>query len=357
MSKDYYQILGVDKSANQDEVKSAFRKKAHEHHPDKGGDEEKFKEINEAYQILGNEQKRKQYDQFGSAFSGSGGQGANNWGGYSGFQNASGFDFDDLGDIFGGFGDIFGFNSSANSKRSSKGRDIEALLKLDFLEAAHGTEKEISLNKQVKCDECDGSGAEKGSKVETCSQCQGNGFVVRLQRTILGNVQTKSACPKCSGEGKIYSKHCSKCQGSGAFKKQVKIKVKIPAGINTGESIRLATQGEAGLKGSPAGDLFLRIQVMPHSDFVRDDYDIKSEEDISIKQAILGDKISVSTIDGKVKLKVPEGTQSGTSFKLKDKGVFRLHGRGRGDHYVKVRVKIPKSLSKKEKNILEDLNI
>src|SRR5680860_131622 len=356
MSKDYYNILGVAKGASADEVKTAFRKKAHEHHPDKGGDAEKFKELNEAYQVLGNETKRKQYDQFGTTFNGAGGgsQGANNWGG---FQNGANVDFDDLSDMFGGFSDIFGFGGGNRGSMNSPGRDLEMVLRVEFLEAAFGMEKEISFAKQTSCDRCHGNGAEPGAKIETCETCHGTGFVVRLQRTILGNIQTKAACSRCGGEGKTFSESCSKCGGSGVFKKQVKLKVKVPAGINNGESIRLSGQGEAGLKGAPAGDLYLRVQVATHKKFQRVGYDIKTEEEISIRQAILGDKISVETIKGEVKLKIPEGTQSGTIFKLKDKGVTRLRGYGQGDQFIKIKINIPKNLTKKQKSLLDDLDI
>ena len=365
MSKDYYDILGVSKGADAAEIKTAFRKKAHEHHPDKGGEEAKFKEINEAYQVLGNEQKRKQYDQFGST----GFNGAQGFGGFSGFQGGQGFgsqgfegmniNMDDLGDMFGGFGDIFGFGGGRSSARrsASRGNDLEFELELDFLEAVFGLEKEIRFNKNISCDRCSASGIEPGAKVETCDTCKGSGRVIKLQRTILGNIQTQATCPTCSGEGKTYSKKCSKCSGRGVYNDEVKLKVKIPAGINIGESIRLSGQGEAGLKGAGNGDLYLRIIIKPHRKFVRDGYDIRTEEVISIKQAILGDKIEVETINGPVKLKIPEGTQGGTIFKLKEKGITKLKSRGFGDHFVKVKVNIPKSLSKKDKKILEELDI
>ncbi|MDI3496370.1 MAG: molecular chaperone DnaJ [Patescibacteria group bacterium] len=359
MSKDYYNVLGVSKSASSDEIKAAFRKKAHQYHPDKGGDEEKFKEVNEAYQVLGNETKRKQYDQFGTTFNNSGGpSGGQSWGGFSGFQNGANFDFDDISDMFGGFGDIFGFSGSqARTKRETAGRDMEILIKLDFLEAVFGTEKEISFPKKAQCDRCNGTGAEPRAKIETCPVCHGSGFVVKLQRTILGNIKTKQTCSQCGGEGKIYSESCSKCGGSGVYRKQENLKVKIPAGINSGESIRLSGKGEAGERGAPAGDLFLRIQVLPHKKFQRDNYDIKTEEEISVTQAIVGAKIEIETVEGKVTLKIPEGTQSGTIFKLKDKGISRLHGSGKGDHYVKIKVKIPKNLTKKQKNTLIELGL
>ncbi len=362
MSKDYYNILGVDKSASQDEIKTAFRKKAHEHHPDKGGDAEKFKELNEANQVLGNPDKRKQYDQFGSAYQNGQAGGAGGYGaGYGGFQGGGqGFDFEDLGEMFGGFGDIFGFggnSSRGGSRKQSRGRDLEMKINLEFLEAAFGLEKEISFSKNVTCNHCKGNGAEPGAKVDTCTTCHGSGQVSRIQRTILGNIQTQSPCQSCSGEGKIYSKKCTKCEGSGVSHEHVSFKVKIPAGINNGESIRLSGQGEAGEKGAPAGDLFLRVSVKDHKKFIREGYDIRTEETISIKQAILGDKISVDTIHGEFNLKIPEGTQSGTVFKLKEKGVTKLNNRGIGDQYIRVVVEIPKGLNKKKAQLLAELDI
>ncbi len=367
MPKDYYNLLGVSKDASADEIKAAFRKKAHEHHPDKGGDAEKFKEINEAYQVLGNAEKRQRYDQFGSAaFDGGAGGGYGGFGsgqGFGGFQNGGqGFgnmDFEDLSDLFGGFGDIFGgFGGGRQAqKRNVRGRDMEMSLNLDFMEAAFGLEKEIGFTKNTTCSKCKGNGAEPGAKVETCKTCNGSGRVSRVQRTILGNIQTQATCSTCDGEGKIYSQKCTKCSGTGVYRDNVKITVKIPAGINNGESIRLTGQGEAGEKGAASGDLYLRIKLSSHKKFVRDAYDIRTEEKINIKQAILGDKIDIETIHGVVKLKIPEGTQSGTVFKLKEKGITKLHNRGIGDQYIKVIVEIPKGFSKKQKEILEKLDI
>ena len=359
MAKDYYALLGVSKDASADEIKAAFRKKAHEHHPDKGGDEEKFKQVNEAYQILSNESKRKQYDQFGTNFDNPGAGGAYGGGPFGGFSGGANVDFDDLSDMFGGFSDIFGFGGGSRStgRQEKRGRDMEMAISIDFLEAAFGLEKEISFAKNVVCDRCDGKGAEPGTKIETCPVCSGQGFTVKLQRTILGNIQTKVKCTNCSGEGEIFKENCTKCGASGVYRKQVKIKVKVPAGINNGESIRLSGQGEAGPKGAPAGDLYLRISVLAHKKFRREDYDIKSEEEIKIKQAILGDKINVDTIFGPVKLKIPEGTQSGTIFKLRDKGIKHLRSYGQGDHFVKIKVKIPKKLNKKQKELIAKLEI
>jgi len=363
MSKDYYDLLGVNKNSSADEIKTAFRKKAHEHHPDKGGDAEKFKELNEAYQVLGNVEKRQRYDQFGSAAFNQGGFGGGQGGysgqGFGGFQNGAGFDFEDLGDMFGGFGDIFGFGggSSRSNKRQARGRDLEMNVSLDFIAAAFGTEKEISFTKNITCSHCHGNGSEPGAKVETCRTCNGSGRVSRIQRTILGNIQTQATCQSCDGEGKTYSQKCSVCDGTGIHRENVKLKVKIPAGINDGESIRLSGQGEAGQKVSPAGDLYLRIKITPHKKFIRDGYDVRTEETISIKQAVLGDKIDIQTIHGEMKLKIPEGTQSGTIFKLKEKGINKLNNRGIGDQYIRVTVKIPNSVNKKQKQLLEELGL
>ena len=266
MAKDYYELLGVSKNASSAEIKTAFRKKAHQFHPDKGGDEAKFKEINEAYQVLGNEEKRKQYDQFGSAAFSQGGFGQGSYGGFgqgfSGFsQGGINIDMDDLGDMFGGFSDIFGFGSERKSSRSSssRGNDLEFRLDLSFLEAAFGLEKEIKFTKNVSCKHCSATGIEPGAKIETCNTCNGSGRVIKIQRTILGNIQTQATCSDCGGEGKKYSKKCSKCEGQGFYSDTIKLKVKIPAGINNGESSRLSGQGDAGFKGGVAGAVYFRI--------------------------------------------------------------------------------------------------
>ena len=357
MSKDYYNILGVSKTANQDEIKKAFRQKAHQHHPDKqGGDEAKFKEINEAYQVLGDQKKRTQYDQFGSDFSH--GQAGGGFSGFEGFSNG-GFnvDFEDLGDVFGGLGDIFGFGGGQGRGRQKRGRDIEMVLTIDFMDAVFGAEKEIGLQKTVKCDKCGGNGAEPGSKIETCKTCGGSGKVRRVQRTIFGQMQTQVVCSDCNGEGKTFDRKCSKCGGQGIVRDLARLKVKIPAGINEGESIRLSGQGEAGAKGAGAGDLYLRMRVSQDKRFEREGNDIKSGKEINFVQASLGDKIEIETVDGIITLKIPEGTQSGTVFKLRDRGVVKLNGRGRGDHLVKVIVKTPTGLSRKQRKALEELGL
>lgn len=357
MSKDYYKILGIEKNASQEEIKKSFRQKAHQYHPDKaGGDEAKFKEINEAYQVLSDPQKRVQYDQLGSAFEyGQAGPG------FSGFTSGFNVDFEDLGDVFGGLGDIFGFSTRGGQgrrgERAKRGRDIEMVLTIDFMEAVFGAEREINLQKTVRCDVCGGSGAKPGSKIETCKTCKGSGRIRQIQRTIFGQMQTQTVCPDCGGEGKTISQKCSKCGGQGVARDIAGMKVKIPAGIDEGESIRLAGQGGAGTKGAEAGDLYLKIRIRPDKRFERDGDDIKSTSQISFVQAALGDKITIETVGGEVKLKIPEGTQSGTVFKLRDLGIAKLHGRGKGDHLVEVIVKTPTNLSRKQKEMIEELGL
>ena len=357
MSKDYYNILGVSKNANTEEIKTAFRKKAHEHHPDKGGNEEAFKEINEAYQVLGNPTKRQQYDQFGSSFQNGQAGGGFNSSGFGGFNGVN-INMDDLGDIFGGFGDIFGFGGNTNRRQANqRGRDLEMSIKIDFLESILGVEKEIKFPHLKTCLNCNGSGHSPDAKIETCTTCHGQGYINRVQRTILGAVQTQVACPDCYGKGKKASKDCSVCHGDGRTKQEDKIKVKIPAGISNGESIRLATYGDAGEKGAAAGDLFLKIIVSNHPELTREGDDIYSQVEISVLDAILGTSLNILTAYGRVKLKIPAGTQPHTTFRLKAKGAPRIHGRGQGDHFVKVKVNIPNNISKKQREILESLKM
>lgn len=363
MSKDYYKILGLDKSASQEDVKKAFRKKAHEYHPDKKtGNEAKFKEVNEAYQVLGDANKRSQYDKFGSTFehaqSGGGFSGFNGFRDFSGYTNGFNVNMEDLGDIFGGIGDIFGFGGRGQrSSGSRRGADIQAVINISFTEAVFGTEKEIELVKAVKCPTCQGNGAEPGTKIETCSECGGKGQVAKVQRTILGNMRVNAVCPSCQGEGKTYAKKCSTCAGSGISRGSVKIKVKIPAGIDNSENIRLTGQGEAGQSGASSGDLYIRVQVAPDKRFERDGVNIRSEQNISFSQAVLGDKIDIETVEGPVSLKIPVGTQSGTVFKLRSRGVVNLRGRGKGDHFVTINIKTPTNLNRKQKAMVKELNL
>lgn len=367
MGKDYYKILGIEKGASQEEVKKAFRKKAHEYHPDKAtGNEAKFKEINEAYQVLGDKTKRAQYDRYGSAFEQAQGQGG--FGGFEGFRDFAGFangfsggqqgfnvNMDDLGDMFGGLGDMFGFGGSARKTGRQGGRDLQMAINISFEEAVFGTVKEVSLNKKSTCPECGGSGAEKGSDLKTCPTCQGSGRETRTQRTILGAMRVQTVCSTCNGDGQVIEKKCPACQGKGTQVREEKIKIKIPAGIDDGENIRLRGQGEAGERGGQSGDLYVRVRVQASSKFEREGYDISSAQSISFTQAALGDKIYVDTVHGQVKLKIPAGTQPGTVFKLRGKGISRLHGSGLGDHFVKIKVMVPTSLNRRQKDLIKEL--
>ncbi|HRY63348.1 MAG TPA: molecular chaperone DnaJ [Patescibacteria group bacterium] len=368
MAKDYYEILGVSKGASQEEIKKAFRKLAHEHHPDKtGGNEAKFKEINEAYQTLGSEEKRKQYDQFGQTFgngAGFGGQGfGGNWqdfartaGGQGGF-NGGNFSFNgeefDLGDIFGEF--FGGGRSRGQRPHRSRGADLEYQMEISLKESAFGAEKVISIERQTVCEHCQGKGHDSSAKLETCKTCGGKGRVVKQQRTIFGVYQSEQICPECEGEGKKPDKKCKVCGGDGRLVKERQLKIKIPAGIDNGQSIKLTGEGEAGEKGSVAGDLYITFRIKPEAGFKREGDDILMVKEINIAQAALGDKVEVETLDGWVSLKIPAGTQSGKVFRLSDKGVQKLHWRGRGDQLVEIIVKTPESLNRKARELMEEL--
>lgn len=364
MSKDYYKILGIEKGASADEIKKAFRKRAHKYHPDKpDGDEAKFKEVNEAYQVLGNEQKRRQYDQYGSTFDQQGGFGGGaNWedfmraarGQGGGYQNVN-FDFGgiDLGDIF---GDMFGFGGRGRGGRGThRGRDIQVDVELSFEEAVTGVEREIKLTKNNDCDVCAGSGVEPGSKMSSCSTCSGRGQVTRVQQTILGSMQTSAPCSDCRGAGEKAEKMCRHCGGDGRVRSESVYNVKIPAGIDNGESIRLTGKGESPGMGGVAGDLYVRVYVKQSKIFQRDGYDILTEAHIGYPQAVLGDKIEIDTLDGKKKLVIPAGTESHQQFKLKNLGVPRLRGSGRGNQFVKIIVDVPKKVNRKAKKLLNEL--
>ncbi|HPV70322.1 MAG TPA: molecular chaperone DnaJ [Candidatus Magasanikbacteria bacterium] len=355
MSKDYYKILGVEKSAGQDEIRAAFRKQAHQYHPDKqGGNAEKFKEINEAFQVLNDPQKRSQYDQFGSTFDQAGmGGGAGGFGGFNGF-NAQGFDFSDLGDIFGGFGDIFG-GGRASNRKAARGQDIQVDVQIDLKEAAFGTEKTFKLYKNSACDVCGGNGVEPGSKMNKCKDCGGKGQIPHVQRTVFGAFQSVADCPVCEGNGEIPEKKCRQCGGRGIIKKQEEIKVRVPAGIDDGESIRLTSKGEAGAKGSRAGDLYLRIRVKKDTRFRRDNFDLYTKKNISFTEAALGATVEVESLDGLLKVVIPEGVQSGQMIRLKSKGITHLRDSGRGDLFVEVVVLTPTKLSRHQKDLLREL--
>lgn len=358
MNKNYYDILGVPKSANGDEIKKAFHKLAHQYHPDKaGGNEEKFKEINEAYQVLSNKEKRSQYDQYGQTFSGAGSQGGG-FNGFGGFQNGQGYNvnFEDLGDIFGSFGDMFGFGGHGQrSSQTARGSDLEMTLEIEFLEAAFGAEKKVKFRKDVACKHCNGSGVEPGAKIDTCPICHGHGRVNKVQKTIFGAMQIQSVCDACGGKGKKASQNCTICRGSGVNKENVELNIKIPAGINNGETIKYSGQGEAGKNGSAAGDLYIHFRIKPDKRWERNGYDLKSKLEISFSEATLGAKKIVETIYGQETIKIAEGTQPNLVINLKGKGIERLKGSGKGDHLVEIIVKVPNSLNRSQKKAIEEL--
>ena len=354
--RDYYEVLGVGKNASADELKKAFRRLAIQHHPDKeGGDETKFKEVNEAYEVLKDEKKRQRYDQFGHAGVGSSAASDGNpfGGGFGGFGQGQEmhFDFGDLGlgDIFGSF---FGGGQQRGGQRQARGNDVQTEVDLTFEQAIFGTEVDLRLQLNDTCEHCKGSTVEPGYEMKTCPTCEGKGQTVRVTRTVFGNIQQATICDKCKGAGKIPEKQCSVCHGSGVERKQQTIKLKVPAGIDDGATIRLRERGEA-IANGPKGDLYVNVRVKPHKRFTREGDLILSEEEISMVAAALGTEIDVDTVDGPVRMKVPAGTQSGTDFKLSGHGVPHLSGKSRGSHIVTVIVKTPTKLSQQQKTLLE----
>lgn len=361
--KDYYQILDVSKNASEDEIKKAYRKLAHQHHPDKqGGDEKKFKEINEAYQVLSDKTKRSRYDQFGATFEGAGASGSS---GQSGF---GGFDFND---IFRGAGGFQGFSSQGGSgwedifsdifggsragRRVERGEDIAIDLQIDFIEAVKGVKKQINLYKRNVCEECGGTGVDKGSSFKSCHTCHGSGTISKTQRTFLGNFTQSAVCEVCYGSGQIPEKKCAACGGDGRTRTNKNIEINIPAGIRDKQTIKLEKQGEAPPRRGIHGDLYITVYVKPHPYFIRKDDDIYYEVELNFTQLILGDKIKVPTLDGEVKLKIPVSTVPGKLFRLKGLGAPHLDRRGTGDMYVRVKLKMPGSLSWEQKRIIEQL--
>lgn len=356
--RDYYEVLGVNKSASADEIKKAFRKSAVQHHPDKqGGDETKFKEINEAYEVLKDENKRKRYDQFGHA--GVGSSAASGGGGFGGGGfNGQGVNVD-FGDL--GLGDIFesffggGFNQGRQRQRVNRGRDVETTITLTFEEAIFGLTMPVTLELNTECSHCKGTTVEPGHELKTCDTCKGSGQEVRVTQTIFGNIQQASVCRTCGGKGKVPEKVCTVCGGKGVERKRKTVEIKIPAGIGDGATIRLTGYGEAPQGGSGEhGDLYVNIRVKAHKKFTREGDLILSDETISMVEATLGTTIKVETVDGHVNMKIPAGTQSGSDFKLSGHGVPHLRGDQRGAHIVRILVEIPKKLSKRQKELLEE---
>lgn len=358
--RDYYEVLGVDKSVSDDELKKAYRKAAKKYHPDlHPGDEQaekSFKEVNEAYEVLSDKEKRARYDQFGHAGvdpnfgAGGGGYGGGFGGGFTG-------DFGDLGDIFSSFfGGGFGGGRRSNPNAPRRGNDASAVVNISFEEAAKGYKKTIKVTKIDNCDDCGGSGCEKGSSAKTCPVCHGSGQVSVTQRSPFGVIQTQKVCDNCHGSGKIIDKPCHTCAGKGRIRHTVEKTVEIPAGIDDGQIINLRGGGDAGVNGGPAGDLRVSVNVRPHPIFTRDGFDVFCEIPITFTQAALGAEITVPTLDGKVKFTIHEGTQPGDEFKLRGKGIQRLNYVGKGDQYVKIIVEVPKDLSKAQKEKLREFD-
>ena len=355
--RDYYEVLGVDKSVSDDELKKAYRKMAKKYHPDLNPGnkeaEQKFKEVNEAYEVLSDKEKRARYDQFGHAGVdpnfGAGAGGGAYGGGFTG-------DFGDLGDIFSSFfgGGFGGGGRRANPNAPRRGNDTAAAVNLSFEEAAKGCRKTVKVTKIENCKECGGTGAGKGSTPKTCPVCHGTGQVSATQRTPFGVMQTQKVCDNCHGSGKIIDKPCHTCAGKGRIRHTVEQTVDIPAGIDDGQIINVRGGGDAGANGGPSGDLRINVNVRPHPIFEREGYDVYCQIPITFTQAALGDEVIVPTLDGKVKLNIHEGTQPGDEFKLREKGIQRLNYSGRGDQYVKVVVEVPKELTKAQKDKLKE---
>ncbi len=355
MSKrDYYEVLGINKNATDEEIKKAYRKLAMQYHPDRNaGDksaEEKFKEINEAYEVLNDSEKRERYDQYGHA-----GVDPNMGGG--GFGGFGGFSGGDYGDIFGDIFNMFGGGGFSQTRNGpQKGSDIRVNINITFEEAAFGCEKKIKLTRKEKCSQCGGSGAKEGSNVKTCDRCGGSGQIRVTQKSILGMMQTVKVCDKCHGEGTIIDTPCMKCNGSGIENAERQITVKIPAGVDTGSVLPLRGEGNVGYKGGKTGDVYIYINVKAHEFFKREGSDVYISVPITYAQATLGDEIKVPTLEGRVKLKIPEGTQTGTTFKIKGKGIQSINGFGKGSQFVTVNIEVPKKLNEKQKSALREFD-
>ena len=352
--RDYYEVLGVQKGASEEEIKKAYKKMARKYHPDLNpGDkdaEEKFKEVNEAYEVLSDSEKKARYDQFGFA-----GVDPNFGAGGGGYGGGAGFDFGDLGDIFGSFfgGGFGGGQTRRNPNAPQRGESIRMNLTISFEEAAFGCEKELTVDRYESCETCHGSGAAPGTSPETCPDCGGSGVVQTRRQTPMGVFASTAPCSRCGGRGKIIKEPCKDCRGSGMVRRRRKIQASVPAGIDNGQTISIRGQGHAGKNGGPAGDLLVTITVRPHELFRREGTSVLCEAPITFPQAVLGAELEIPTIDGKVKYDIPEGTQSGTTFRLKGKGIPALNGRGRGDQYVTVYIETPRNLNREQKEALK----
>lgn len=344
--RDYYEVLGVQKNASEDEIKKAFRQAAKKYHPDlHPGDKEceaRFKEVNEAYEVLSDPQKKSNYDQFGF-------DGPQGFGGGGGFSGAD----------FSGFGDIFetffggGGRQSRNPNAPQRGNDMRVDVRISFEEAAFGTKRDIEVLREEECDVCHGSGAKEGTQPLTCPDCHGTGQIRTQQNTIFGSFASTAPCGRCRGTGKIITEPCSRCNGKGRIRRKRTLSVKIPAGIDNGQQISMRGEGEHGRKGGPAGDLFIRVTVAPHEKFVRRGYDLFLDLDIDYALAVLGGEVDVKTLDGAAKLKIPEGTQPATRFRMRNQGIVRINSKDKGDLYVTVNIAVPKRLTNKQKDLLK----
>jgi molecular chaperone DnaJ len=352
MAKDYYELLDVEKNASDEDIKRAFRKMALKYHPDKNpGDkeaEEKFKEINEAYQVLSDPQKKSQYDQFGTTD-------FNGQGGYEGFGGFGGGGFGGFSDIFGDIFDIFGSNGKKPKNGPQRGADLEYNLNLTFEEAAFGVKKDLDIFRYETCGTCSGSGARPGTSPKTCDRCHGTGQMKTQRNTPFGSFVSVTACDKCHGEGRIIETPCTECNGNGKVRRKKVVSINIPAGVDTGNTIPLRGEGEPGVKGGPAGDLYVNIRVAPHKIFKRQGFDIVCEVPVSFIKASLGGEIIIPTLEGDTKQPIAEGTQPGTVVKLKGKGIPRVRGNGRGDLYAQLNVEIPKKLNERQRELLKQL--
>ncbi|MBP3907066.1 MAG: molecular chaperone DnaJ [Peptostreptococcaceae bacterium] len=353
--RDYYEVLGVDKGADAQTLKKAYRKLAMQYHPDRNPDnpeaEAKFKEINEAYEVLSDDTKRANYDQFGH-------DGPQGFGGAGGFGGFGGFGGGGVEDIFDMFGDMFGggFGGSSRPRRRGpeRGADIRQDITITFEEAAFGVKKSIKINRTEECSECNGSGAKSGTSKKTCPTCNGAGEVRTSQRTPFGNIMSTRVCSTCQGDGEVLESPCPKCNGQGKTRKVKTIEIDIPAGIDNDQMIKLSNQGDVGSKGGPRGDLYVAVRVMPHTLFTRDGFDIYFEMPITFAQAALGDEVEIPTLHGNVIYNIPEGTQTGTVFRLREKGIQKMRSNSKGDQYVKVIVDTPKKLNDKQKQLLKE---
>ena len=355
---DYYQVLGIEKNASQDEIKKAFHRLAHKYHPDKGGDENKFKEINEAYQVLSDAQKRQQYDQFGKGFEnmGAGGAGQNwdfNWSWQNQNQNV---DFEDLGDIFENVFNFGGGARRASKKDTKRGKDIQIDIEISLEETLKTINRKITLTKQVGCNRCHGKGAEPGTKLNECFSCRGLGQVQQVKRTILGSYTTFAVCPECKGDGSRPEKPCNVCKGDGRVKGEEVIDIAIPAGIDNHQVVEIEGRGEAGKKGGKSGNLYVRVFIKKHSIFLRKGDDLYVSHEIAYSQAILGDEIEIPALEGtSLLLKIPHGTESGKVLRISGKGIPHFSSQMRGNMYVELTIKTPHKVSRKQKELLEKL--